>query len=59
MRSGHKSEIKELVSDKQKLCILILCNEIENRFFIIDALQDLLQRSGNTLSFIAIRTAAY
>lgn len=59
MRSGHKSEIIELVSDKQKLCILILCNEIENRFFIIDALQDLLQRSGNILSFIAIRTAAY
>lgn len=59
MRSGHKSEIKELVSDKQKLCILILCNEIENRFFIIDALQDLLQRSGNILSFIAIRIAAY
>lgn len=59
MRSGHKSEIIELVSDKQKLCILILCNEIENRFFIINALQDLLQRSGNTLSFIAIRTAAY
>lgn len=59
MRSGHKSEIKELVSDKQKLCILILCNEIENRFFIINALQDLLQRSGNILSFIAIRTAAY
>lgn len=59
MRSGHKSDIIELVSDKQKLCILILCNEIENRFFIINALQDLLQRSGNTLSFIAIRTAAY
>lgn len=59
MRSGHKSEIIELVSDKQKLCILILCNEIENRFFIINALQDLLQRSGNILSFIAIRTAAY
>lgn len=59
MRSGHKSEIKELVSDKQKLCILILCNEIENRFFIINALQDLLQRSGNILSFIAIRIAAY
>lgn len=59
MRSGHKSEIKELVSDKQKLCILILCNEIENRFFIINALQDLLPRSGNILSFIAIRTAAY
>lgn len=59
MRSGHKSEIIELVSDKQKLCILILCNEIENRFFIIDALQDLLQRSGNILSFIAIRIAAY
>lgn len=59
MHSGHKSEIIELVSDKQKLCILILCNEIENRFFIIDALQDLLQRSGNILSFIAIRIAAY
>lgn len=59
MRSGHKSEIIELVSDKQKLCILILCNEIENRFFIINALHDLLQRSGNILSFIAIRTAAY
>lgn len=43
----------------KKLCNLILCNEIENSFFIINAMQDLLQRSRNTLYFIAIRTAEY
>lgn len=61
MLSGHKSEIiiLSMYLINKKLCNLILCNEIENSFFIINAVQDLLQRSRNTLYFIAIQTAEY
>lgn len=61
MRSGHKSEIiiLSMYLINKKLCNLILCNEIENSFFLINAVQDLLQRSRNTLYFIAIQTAEY
>lgn len=53
MLSGHKSEIiiLSMYLINKKLCSLILCNEIENSFFIINAMQDLLQRSRNTLYF--------